>query len=296
MIDGSSSLRARASDFLRKHSWLPAIATVGSGLALIAALAFHAGLLLQAAACAVLLSASYLWGYADRASRQSLQPPLTHLARRQYGEVWDLLAPSAKEARDVTGGDGWAGDASDLLELASIGEQDEVLEIGCGIGRLGLVLAPHCRVWTGADISKNMLTHASGRLRGVSNVRLVRLRDVGLEEFRDSSFDVVYSISVFAHLDEMDRWRYVEEAARVLRSGGRLCIENIDIESDQGWTMFINHARRSQSLERPSYDTRFSTAAELLAYVTRAGFTQIQSHHRPPRAFVTAIKPNLDHQ
>lgn len=164
------------------------------------------------------------------------------------------------------------------------------------MGRIGLGLAPRCRFWTGADISANMLTRASERLRGVSNVRLVHLRSAGLGELPDNSFNAVYATDMFAHLDEIDRWRYVEEAFRVLRSGGRLYIDNVDMESDEGWTMFVDHGKRSQPLERPPYDTRFSTGAELMTYVTRAGFRQIQSHRRPPLVIVTAIKSSLDNR
>ena len=132
-----------------------------------------------------------------------------------------------------------------LIELAGIRSEDDVLEIGCGVGRIGFALAPLCRSWTGADISPNMLAVATDRLRSRDNVRLVHLRDCGLEELKDESFDVVYSTNVFAHLDEMDRWRYVQEAFRVLRLGGRLSIDNIDLESDAGWQVFADGARET---------------------------------------------------
>lgn len=74
-----------------------------------------------------------------------------------------------------------------MLELAVVGAQDEVREIGCGLGLLGLALVP---CW--------------GRL---SNVCLVRLPSVGLAGFQANSFDVVYSIDVFGHLNEWDRYR-----------------------------------------------------------------------------------------
>ena len=48
-----------------------------------------------------------------------------------------------------------------MLELAVVGAQDEVLEIGCGLGRLGLALVPCCRCWTGADIFRKVLAYVS---------------------------------------------------------------------------------------------------------------------------------------
>jgi cyclopropane fatty-acyl-phospholipid synthase-like methyltransferase len=63
------------------------------------------------------------------------------------------------------GSEGWedeirnsaAKPVRNLMEVAAITEQDDLLEIGCGIGRIGLEVAPRCRSWTGADVSANML-------------------------------------------------------------------------------------------------------------------------------------------
>src|SRR5258708_9174695 len=96
-----------------------------------------------------------------------------------------------------------------------------------------------------------MLAKAPERLRGVSNVRLVRLQRVGLDQLESNSFDLVYSTNMLAHLDEMDRWRYVKDAFRVLRAGGRLCIDNVDLESEEGWGAFSSRAALSQQLDRP---------------------------------------------
>jgi cyclopropane fatty-acyl-phospholipid synthase-like methyltransferase len=228
-------------------------------------------------------------------------PPLSNWQRREYAAVWDSLAGSMNDAAVAA-----AGEASEsrlrssasesvrnLLELASITTRDEILEIGCGVGRIAREIAPHCRSWTGADISANMLAHASARLEGMENTRLVHLKSVGLDHFAENSFDVVYATNMLAHLDEMDRWRYVQEAFRVLRPGGRIFIDNIDIESEAGWSMFSNDAIRYRDVERPPYMPRFSTAAELTAYANRAGFIGTQSHHRSPLVIVTASKPNI---
>src|SRR5262249_8155140 len=142
-------------------------------------------------------------------------------------------------------------------------------------------------------ISGNMLTYASERLHELRNVRLVKLNCVGLEGLVSNSYDLVYSTNVFSHLDELDRWRYVKDAFRVLRAGGRIFIDNVDLESDAGWPMLANDSDFSQHLERPPYVPRLSTAAELRTYAQRAGFEQVQLHRRSPLIILTAAKPGL---
>lgn len=176
-----------------------------------------------------------------------------------------------------------------LLELAEVHGSDDVLEIGCGTGRIGLKLAPYCGQWTGTDISTKMLALASDRLRSLQNIRLTQLEG-DLATFTANSFDVVYATSVLGHLDEIDRWRYVEEAFRVLRPGGRLLLDNIDIESEDGWSMFLNDVTRYQLLERPSYMPRFSTASELVNYAERAGFGDVAVHRKSPLVVVVSVK------
>jgi SAM-dependent methyltransferase len=254
------------------------------------------------AAALSLLCSSFVWGYSVRALKEITDwPPLNNWQRREYAAVWDSLAGSMNDAAVAAAGEtsesrlrsSAAESVGNLLELASISARDEILEIGCGVGRIAREIAPRCRSWTGADISANMLAYASARLEGLANTRLVHLKSVGLDHFAESSFDVVYATNMLAHLDEMDRWRYVQEAFRVLRPGGRIFIDNIDMESEAGWSMFSNDAIRYRDVERPPYMPRFSTAAEFTAYANRAGFIGTQSHHRSPLVIVTASKPNI---
>jgi ubiquinone/menaquinone biosynthesis C-methylase UbiE len=295
-----SAARRLASSLLRKYSWMPWAACLVNSLVLGAALVADLNLPYKFAAAAALAATSFVWGYWTQAVRRRLFPPLTHLHRRQYGAAWDLLAGSREEACAAAAGSkkdeeefrsSAASTVQNLQGLARIRASDQVLEVGCGVGRIGRELAPHCSSWTGADISANMLHHASGRLRGIETVSLVRLHSVGLSEFEDNSFDVVYFTNMLMHLDEMDRWHYVEESLRVLRPDGRIFMDIIDIESEVGWSMFAHDAGRYRHLERPPYMPRFSNASELTVYLERAGFENIQTHRRSPLVIVTAVKP-----
>jgi ubiquinone/menaquinone biosynthesis C-methylase UbiE len=136
-----------------------------------------------------------------------------------------------------------------------------------------------------------MLAVAGQRLQEISNVRLVRLPHVGLDQLEDNSFDLVYSTNMLDHIDGWDRWRYVQEAFRVLRPNGRIFIDNTDLEQDEGWSAFARGAESWQESERPPYQPTLATASELTTYASRAGFVQIQAHKRSPLVIVTAVKP-----
>jgi len=242
---------------------------------------------------------SFVYGYSSHARKLVKFPLLGHLYGCQYAEVWDALAASPWRARAAACGE-QEEDAvrrsaeppvRNILELTGLGPQDEVLEIGCGVGRIGLELAPFCRFWTGVDISTNMLAVASDRLFGLKNVRLAKLAQVGLKHFEAETFDVVYSTNMFDHLDKMDRWLYVQGAFRVLRPNGRLFIDNTDLESDAGWAAFARGANSTVEQDRPPYGPRPATSAEYVTYARRAGFGRIQVHQRSPLLILTAIKP-----
>jgi SAM-dependent methyltransferase len=298
-VEENSTLRASISSLIRKHRWLPPISVFVCASALVAGMFNGAHLFWVLGLVAALAFACYVWGYAARAFKVINFPSLLNLPRRQYGEVWDALAATPELAKAAACGHedenklrrSAQTPVSNLRELAGVLPEDDILEFGCGVARVGLELAPRCHSWTGADMSANMLATAAERLRGVNNVRLVKLQQVGLDPLESQSFDLVYSTNMLAHLDEMDRWRYVKDAFRVLRSGGRLCIDNIDLESDAGWGSLARGAESSQDLERPPYSPTPSTATELTTYASRAGFVQIQAHKRSPLVIVTAVKP-----
>jgi SAM-dependent methyltransferase len=125
---------------------------------------------------AVALSlSSFVWGYSTRALNYVQWPSLAHLHRERYAEVWDALAATSELAKAAARGHGDEAAVrrsaetplKNLIELAGVRPEDDILEFGCGVAGLGLELASRCRSWTGADLSANMLTTAAQRLRGV---------------------------------------------------------------------------------------------------------------------------------
>ena len=203
--------------------------------------------------------------------------------RSQYKAVWTALSDThdraklhvsgtAEEARLLVSG---AKSLGALQETIGILAHDIVLEIGCGVGRIGRHVAPLCQRWIGCDVSANMLRFAAERLRDLSNVELREISGYHLQGVADASCDAVYCMVVFMHLETWDRYNYVLEAARVLRPGGRLYVDNVNLCSEEGWAVFETH-RRFPPDARPPHITECSTPQELETYLKRAGFSGIQ--------------------
>jgi len=204
--------------------------------------------------------------------------------RSAYKEVWNDLSGAIKRAVMHVMGDveeeqlQAAGEETvkDLQATVGANPGDVVLEIGCGVGRVGKVIAPLCKEWIGCDVSSNMLKHAQGRLKKLRNVRLVEISGFDLKPIPDESIDMVYCTVVFMHLDEWDRYNYVLEAKRVLRPGGRVFIDNFNLCHDTGWQVFETHRTAFAPGQRPSHISKSSTPAEIETYLKRAGFQSVQ--------------------
>jgi ubiquinone/menaquinone biosynthesis C-methylase UbiE len=205
------------------------------------------------------------------------------LPRASYGEVWNSVSRSLTDARfSVAGTDSSSemersgqSTALDVATETEMRQTDRVLEIGCGVGRVGAHIASRCSQWTGADVSQNMLRHAESALAGLPNVALQLLNGVDLTGIPDASLDVVYCTGVFMHLDEWERYRYIAEAWRVLVPGGRCYFDNIDLASAEGWELF-SQAVRFDPLARPPNISKTSTAEELRTYAERAGLGDVR--------------------
>jgi SAM-dependent methyltransferase len=208
--------------------------------------------------------------------------------RSNYKDVWNRQAQQGDVARLAVAGhydeaqlEATAeADIRNLRALVGVYPNDLVLEIGCGVARVGRPLSQQCRHWFGADISGEMLKHAAERLRGCDNVTLVELSTVGLPEFYDDTLDLVYCTIVFMHLLEWDRFRYVQEAFRVLRPGGRCYVDNFAPDTAHGWEVFSSGARYPLE-RRPAHISMSSTREELRFYFTKAGFIDVDVHDLP---------------
>lgn len=105
----------------------------------------------------------------------------------------------------------------------------DVLDLGCGIGRLIGPLAPLVRSVVGLDLSAGMIAEARRRHGWRPNVRLVHASGSDLADLADGSLDLVLATDVFPYLvlggDALVR-RHMHAFARLLRPGGHVAIFN----------------------------------------------------------------------
>ena len=219
--------------------------------------------------------------------------------RGDYKSTWNALSGTREDAYMVVSGytdeEKFHADAEDTLGIlratTGIRAADTFLEIGCGVARVGRVLAPFVKEWIGCDVSANMLGIARRRLLGLRNTRLQEVSGYDLQPIEDNSVDVVYTTVVFMHLEEWDRYVYVREAMRVLRPGGRFYCDNVDLASEKGWAVFEDSLRFPPGA-RPAQISKCSTQPELRAFLDHAGFAEVNVAGRLDFwAYAWGVKP-----
>ncbi|MBH8553702.1 class I SAM-dependent methyltransferase [Nostocaceae cyanobacterium CENA357] len=118
-----------------------------------------------------------------------------------------------------------------LLEYVDLPEQGNVLDLGCGTGRLLERLATQFpNLWgTGLDLSSNMLQVA--RLSNRHHPRLIFVE--GKAEslpFGEGQFDAVFNTISFLHY--LEPQQVLSEVARVLAPGGRFYLVDITTKKE----------------------------------------------------------------
>jgi SAM-dependent methyltransferase len=115
--------------------------------------------------------------------------------------------------------------------------QHYLIDVGCGAGRLAKHLAHYLAGrYLGTDVVPDLVDHAR-RLAAHPEWRFEAVREPVIPE-RDASADFVCFFSVFTHLAHEDSYRYLAEAARVARPGGRIVFTFLEFAVARHWTFF----------------------------------------------------------
>ncbi|WP_338665693.1 class I SAM-dependent methyltransferase [Pararoseomonas sp. SCSIO 73927] len=114
-----------------------------------------------------------------------------------------------------------------------IAPDKDVLDLGCGIGRVAAALAPLCLSVLGLDVSQGMVDEARRRHGNLPNLRFATTPGTGLADQPGGAFDLVLAVDSFPYLVQAGiAERHMEDAARLLRPGGALVILNLSYRND----------------------------------------------------------------
>jgi len=133
---------------------------------------------------------------------------------RKHAGQWDQIRSlHANEAAIEAG----------ILELLGPEDLGVVVDLGTGTGRMLELLSPHVARGIGIDVSHDMLSYARSRLEreGLKNCQL-RHGDIYNPPLEDGIADLVIIHQVLHYLP--DPHRAIDEAARLLKPGGRLLV------------------------------------------------------------------------
>jgi SAM-dependent methyltransferase len=137
------------------------------------------------------------------------------LTRRQCKHNrWDPLAlfeTGRQEVREVM---------EYLDQLGLIMGRRRALDFGCAVGRLTQALCEHFEEVVGVDIAESFLAEARRYNHHGNRCRYVLNTTDSLSQFRDDTFDFVYSNISLQHSPPEHAVKYVAEFLRILRPEG----------------------------------------------------------------------------
>ena len=109
----------------------------------------------------------------------------------------------------------------------------DVLDLGCGIGRIAAALAPRCRSVLGLDVSAGMVAEARRRHAALPGVTFAQTDGQGLDGLPDQAFDLIVAVDSFPYIVQAGAAdHHIAGAARVLRPGGALAVLNLSYRED----------------------------------------------------------------
>lgn len=185
------------------------------------------------------------------------------LAQRAREEGWaDTVAGDME--RHYSPGRTWETLARALLQLLETGD---VLDIASGDGITAELLAPHARSIVCIDSSERVAEAAATRLKPFTNVD-VRQGDMHALDLADRRFDLVLMLHALTYAEHPAK--AVSEAARVLRSGGRLLAVTLGKHDHRNAVEPFDHRNLGFSHD------------ELASYATAAGL-EVMSCNRVSR-------------
>ena len=161
-----------------------------------------------------------------------------------------------------------------IMQTEGLKPDSTLLDFGCGVGRLAVHIIPELSKgrYIGVDISKTMLENAN---------RLVneRCKDIKCEikwiqqqgysfNVPEKSVDLICAFSVFTHMEHEDAFKYLVEAKKIIKDGGKFIFSCLPIHLDNSKAIFFGEAAFDFGA-RWSKVRSFVTSIEMMENIAR---------------------------
>jgi len=126
------------------------------------------------------------------------------------------------------------------LRMTQVKSGDRVLEIGCGWGALAQAATTEFGAHlTGVTLSTEQLEFAQRRMKNLQRSEQADLRLQDYRDIEDGPYDAVCSIEMIEAVGREYWPTYFQSIARLLKPGGRACIQSIVID-DRLFERYVN--------------------------------------------------------
>lgn len=206
-------------------------------------------------------------------------------AYRRWVTLWRLrhVFDRDRAMQQSVGGDFAAMGAieCDLLRSCGLGQNDYVIDVGCGSGRLAKPLSAFLRgKYLGTDIVPSLVRYAR-KITARPDWKFEVVKGLGIPE-RDEAADFVCFFSVLTHTSHSESYSCLREAKRVLKPGGKVVLSFLEYDVPVHWQIFQQGIDQSKGIHPLN---QFLSRDILAAWASRLGF-KVESLHRGDDAFI----------
>jgi SAM-dependent methyltransferase len=170
-----------------------------------------------------------------------------------YEHLYERLAQELPPADSIGDGDWDLIGRIELSALLASGLEPghTLVDFGCGTGRLAVHAIPRLArgAYIGIDISQTMLAQAQARVaqltrtKGGAGCQVTWKHQTGVVfDLPPESVDFIAAYSVFTHMEHEDAYRYLLEAHRAVRPGGKFVFSCLTMDIPLIRSFFLTSA------------------------------------------------------
>lgn len=158
----------------------------------------------------------------------------------------------------------------DLLVSQGLRPDSDVIDVGCGSGRLALPLSRYLvsGTYLGTDVVPQLIERAQTLVGRRPDWRFEVVEELRIPAV-DASADLVCFFSVITHLRHEESFRYLQEAARVLRPGGAAVFSFLEFAVPAHWVVFESNLTE---IDQDTHLNQFVSRDAIEAWVAHLPF------------------------